>query len=48
MLRVALTRCGDSKGAVVDSARLRADGKGRIDGTRGKAGLCVLRLTLMS
>jgi Big-like domain-containing protein/parallel beta helix pectate lyase-like protein len=48
MLRVSLTRCADSKGAVADSARLRADGQGHVDGTRSKAGLCVLRLTLMS
>jgi hypothetical protein len=46
-LRVALTRCDDATGAVADSARLRADTKGRVDGTRSKPGLCVLRLALM-
>jgi hypothetical protein len=47
-VRVALTSCSDRKGAVVDSTRLRADAQGRVDATRGKAGLCVLRMTLVS
>jgi hypothetical protein len=48
MLRVTLSRCSDSKGAVAESARLRADSQGRVDGMRSTAGLCVLRLALMS
>jgi hypothetical protein len=47
MLRVSLTRCDDATGAKVDSAHLRADGNGRVDGTSDGAGLCVLRMTLM-
>ncbi|MEN3282949.1 MAG: Right handed beta helix region, partial [Solirubrobacteraceae bacterium] len=43
-VRVGLTRCDDGRGAVVDTVRLRADGRGRLDGTRGAAGLCVLTL----
>jgi hypothetical protein len=46
-VRVALTRCADHKGKVVDSMRLRADAKGRVAGTRQKAGLCVLRLAMV-
>ena len=48
MLRVTLSRCIDSTGAVAESARLRADSQGRVDSTRSTAGLCVLRLALMS
>jgi hypothetical protein len=47
-LRVTLTRCDDRDGTVADSAHLRADSKGRVDGMRNAAGLCVLRLALMS
>jgi hypothetical protein len=43
-VRVGLARCDDSRGAVVDTVRLRADGRGRLDGTRGSPGLCVLTL----
>jgi hypothetical protein len=43
-VRVGLTRCDDGRGAVVDTVRLRADGRGRLDGTRGSPGLCVLTL----
>jgi hypothetical protein len=43
-VRVALARCDDGRGTVVDTVRLRADGRGRLDGTRGSAGLCVLTL----
>ena len=48
MLRVALTSCTDRRGGVADTARLRADAQGRIDGKRGRAGLCVLRLAFVS
>jgi hypothetical protein len=44
IVRVTLTRCDDGRGAVVESVRLRADGRGRLDGTRGSPGLCVLTL----
>jgi hypothetical protein len=47
MVRVSLTRCDDTTGAKVTSAHLRADGKGHVDGTSSRAGLCVLRMTLM-
>jgi hypothetical protein len=48
MLRATLTRCDDRKGKVVDRARLRADGDGRLSATRGRSGLCVLGLSLAS
>jgi len=43
-VRVGLTLCDDGRGAVVDTVRLRADGRGRLDGTRRSPGLCVLTL----
>jgi hypothetical protein len=48
MLRVSLTRCDDGDGAVADTMRLRADAQGRVDGTRSRPGLCVLRLAFLS
>jgi hypothetical protein len=46
MLQATLTRCGDINGRVVDRARLRADGQGHLSATRGRAGLCVLALSM--
>jgi hypothetical protein len=46
MVRVTFTRCDDRKGTVADRTSLRADSHGRLRGTRGRAGLCVLGLAL--
>jgi hypothetical protein len=48
ILRATLARCGDRTAKVVDRARLRADGHGRLSATRGRSGLCVLGLSLAS
>jgi hypothetical protein len=46
LLRVALTRCDDRLGTVVDRVGLLSDGQGLTSATRARAGLCVLRLAL--
>ena len=46
LLRVALTRCGDRLGTVVDRVGLLSDGQGLTGATRARAGLCVLKLAL--
>ena len=46
LLRVALTRCADRKGTVVDRVGLLSDGQGLTGATRARAGLCVLKLAL--
>jgi hypothetical protein len=43
-VKVSLTRCDDGRGAVADNVRLRADSRGRLDGTRAGSDLCVLTL----
>jgi hypothetical protein len=44
VVKLALTRCDDGRGGVFDNVRLRADSRGRLDGTRAGSGLCVLTL----
>jgi hypothetical protein len=46
-VRVTLTRCGDTRGRTVARLHLRADRRGRVAGSRPRAGLCVLRLERM-